>query len=107
MATAVQRQTYQLPSHKNTLPITMPQKSSHNYYAGSRVAMSPPEVSDYSSSRSGPSYSARSSTYAGSSSGDYDGQYSSVDAFDNLSERMNRAFDPITMDRGLARQAQA
>jgi hypothetical protein len=78
----------------------------------SRVALSPPEMSDsstYSESRtSGRSYSARSSEYAGSQSSDYDSyhSHSGVDVVDMLSERMNSAFDPIRMDKSLARQAQ-
>jgi biogenesis of lysosome-related organelles complex 1 subunit KXD1 len=76
--------------------------------------MSPPELSDasttYSGSRhSGGTYSARSSSYAPSHiSRDYDdcNSTSGIDLVDMLSERMDRAFDPIKMDRSLARQAQ-
>lgn len=99
-----------------TLPIIMPSKAPISPYPTSRVAMSPPEYSDSSlysshgSRRSGGSYSARSSaSYAGSqSSGDYDCYRgdSSHDVVDMLGERMNAAFDPITMDRSLAKQAQ-
>ena len=103
MTTTAYRQHYALPRDK-TLPISMPRKATRDPYQGKSIAMSPPEASEYSSSRSGPSYSARSSTYARS---DYDGDsYSGVDVMDNLSERMNRAFDPITMDKSLAKQAQ-
>ncbi|KKY17737.1 hypothetical protein UCRPC4_g05370 [Phaeomoniella chlamydospora] len=110
MATTAYRQHYALP-REGTLPISMPRKATHDTYQGRSMAMSPPEGSDYASSRSGPSYSAGSSTYAGSSSGDLEpsssASYSGVDVLDTLSDRMNRAFDPITMDKGLARQAQS
>ena len=91
------------PSHK-TLPITMPSKTPPYHYPLSRVALSPPEMSDsstYSASRSsGRSYSARSSDYDSYNSA------SGVDVVEMLSERMNTAFDPIRMDQSLARQAQ-
>ena len=105
------RGSYATP-HK-TLPITMPSKPSGMNYPQSRVALSPPEMSDSSlyssrgSRHSAGSYSV--SSYAGSSSSndDYSGQSTSeVDVVDMLSERMNSAFDPIRMDTSLARQAQ-
>ncbi len=74
--------------------------------------MSPPEMSDssttYSGSRSsGQSYSARSSNYAASQSSDEGyNSASGVDVVDMLSERMNSAFEPIRMDKSLAKQAQ-
>jgi len=115
MATALSRHhsgSYGTP-HK-TLPITMPSKAPAYNYPVSRVAMSPPELSDtstsYSGSRpSGGSYSARSSNYAPShSSGDYDsyGSNSGIDVVDELSSRMDRVFDPMKMDRSLAQQVQ-
>jgi hypothetical protein len=91
----------------------MPSKATNMQYPASRVAMSPPEYPDSSttyssrhSRKSGGSYSSvsTSSRY----SDDYDTPYrpdSSHDIMDNLSERMNSAFDPITMDRALATQA--
>jgi len=91
----------------------MPSKAPAGYYPVSRVAMSPAEISDASTvggSRTSASYSANSSSYAGSASGEYDtsssGGYAGVDVVDMLSDRMNSAFDPIRMDKGLATQAQ-
>ncbi len=91
----------------------MPSKApAYQGYPVSRVALSPPELSDsstYGGSRSsGRSYSARSSDYAASqSSDDYSyNSHSGVDVVDMLSDRMNSAFDPIRMDKSLARQAQ-
>jgi biogenesis of lysosome-related organelles complex 1 subunit KXD1 len=108
------RHSAQYAAPPKTLPITMPSKAPAFNYPVSRVAMSPPELSDsstnYSGSRhSGGSYSARSSSYAPSqSSRDYDdyNATSGVDVVDMLSERMNGAFDTMKMDRSLARQAQ-
>jgi hypothetical protein len=85
----------------------MPSKAPAYNYPVSRVALSPPEMSDsstYSGRSSGRSYSALSSDYAASQSSDYDN--SGVDIVDMLSERMNTAFDPIRMDKSLVRQAQ-
>ena len=98
-------------SHK-ALPITVPSKPNMNY-PQSRVALSPAEMSDsslYSSrgSRHSPgSYSVSSYAGSASSNDEYSMQSTSeVDVVDMLSERMNRAFDPIKMDTSLARQAQ-
>src|SRR5271163_2312776 len=98
---------------QKTLPITMPSKAPAYHHPGPRIPpMSPPELSDSSSYRpsrfSGGSYSARSSSsYAPSHTSEYDSYNpnSSVDIMDTLSERMNSAFDPIKMDKSLARQA--
>lgn len=111
MATTSSRHYSSYPTAHKPLPITMPSKAPAYNYPLSRVALSPPEMSDsstYSESRSsGRSYSARSSDYAGSQSSDYDSYSNSgVDVVDMLSERMNSAFDPIRMDKSLARQAQ-
>jgi hypothetical protein len=113
MATAAPRHYSSYATPHKTLPITMPSKAPAYHYPVSRVvAMSPPEMSDsstYSGGRSsGRSYSARSSDYAASQSSDYDSynSHSGVDVVDMLSERMNTAFDPIRMDKSLARQTQ-
>lgn len=105
-------------SHQKSLPITMPSGKGPVYnYPTSRVA-DPPELSDtstsYASGRSsGGSYSVRSdSSYGGSHhSGDYDSMYSrgpapGIDVVDELADRMHGAFDPIRMDKSLAKQAQ-
>ena len=112
MATTASRHYSSYPTSHKPLPITMPSKApAYNYSPVSRVALSPPEMSDsstYSGRSSGRSYSALSSDYAASQSSDYDSynSHSGVDVVDMLSERMNSAFDPIRMDKSLARQAQ-
>ena len=111
MATTASRHYSSYATPHKTLPITMPSKAPAYNYPVSRVALSPPEMSDsstysdgHSSSRS---YSVRSGDYAGSQSSDHDSySHSGVDVVDMLSERMNSAFDPIRMDKSLARQAQ-
>lgn len=95
----------------------MPPKTPAANYPSSRVAMSPPELSDssttYSSHGSRHSHSAGSysagSVYddSQSSNDDYScNSQSGIDIMDMLSERMTAAFDPIRMDTSLAKQTQ-
>ncbi|KPI34780.1 uncharacterized protein AB675_10200 [Cyphellophora attinorum] len=114
-ATYSRHQSNRHTVNTKTLPISLPSKSPAYSHPVSRVAISPPEYSDYSSTgssrHSAGSYSARSrSSYASSdySSPDYDSGYrhDPRDIDDMLSDRMNKAFDPIKMDRALARQTQ-
>lgn len=113
--TSTSRHPTHYASHHKSPPVIMPQKGQTYSYPISR-AMSPPsdlsETSSYGGSRSsGGSYSVSSGrSYAPSQHSDYD-SYSShhaggVDVVDMLSQRMNDAFDPITMDRALVSQAQ-
>lgn len=54
-------------------------------------------------------YSATSSSYAGSTSGDYDSSTSAangVDLHEYMQDRFSNAFDPLPLDRSLATQAQ-
>lgn len=91
----------------------MPTKAPAYHHPVGRVGISPPDLPDSStvysgSGRSGGTFSERGSSYAEShSSRDYGSRYGSgIDVMDELSDRMDRAFDPITMDRSIARQAQ-
>ncbi|CAG8896894.1 unnamed protein product [Penicillium nalgiovense] len=71
----------------------------------SRVSGSPPDFSDASTTAG--SRSSGGLTF--SSAGEYDSSfasYSGVDVVDVLSDRMQDAFDPTPLDKGLARQAQ-
>ena len=115
MATSYSRHSIHHGPPKKTLPIIMPSKAPAYPHPVSRVAMSPPEYSDAStysptgSRHSGGSYSARSSSSRASThSADYESNYRDGrhDVSDMLSERMNSAFDPIRMDKSLAKQAQ-
>ncbi|OAP56461.1 hypothetical protein AYL99_09640 [Fonsecaea erecta] len=109
--TAYSRHPTSYVSHQKALPITMPSGKAPVYsYPQSRVLDSP-ELSDTSTSYTGSRTSAGSysrSSYAPShSSGDFDSYtHSGVDVVDMLSDKMNAAFDPIRLDRSLAKQAQ-
>jgi hypothetical protein len=81
----------------SALPISMPSKAptSANYFPVSRVAGSPPEISD-------------TSTTTGSAAGEFDSSasYPSVDVIEMLNDRMANVFDPTRLDKGVAKQAQ-
>jgi len=116
MAATVSRHHSGYAATHKTLPITMPSKGTSYTYPVSRVAVagSPIEFSDSSTTSSGSRHSsgrssARSSDYAASQYDDDFDNYklqSGVDVVDMLSERLNTAFDPMRMDKSLARQAQ-
>lgn len=99
------------PTYPST-PINMPQKPGYYYpppqHYG-RIPGSPPEASDSTTTSGVPSYevSASSSHYAGSHS-DYDSSSgaASVDLMDYMGNRLNGSFDPLPLDRSLAKQAQ-
>ena len=98
---------YQAPS----LPLNVPSKApaSAGLYPIRRVPCSPPDISD-SSTTAGSRTSAGFSYSSGSLSGDYESSSTSmsgVDVVDVLSNRMQNAFDPTPLDKGLAMQAQA
>lgn len=80
-----------------------------NLYPISRVSGSPPDLSD-ASTTTGSRTSAGFSYSTGSAGGDYEsstGSFSSVDVVDVLNDRLQNAFDPTPLDKGLAMQAQA
>ncbi|EEP82379.1 conserved hypothetical protein [Uncinocarpus reesii 1704] len=81
----------------STLPINMPSKApaSTNYFSISRVAGSPPEISDVSTT------TGSASDFDVSSSG-----YSGVDVIDTLNDRMSNVFDPTRLDKSIAKQTQ-
>lgn len=85
------------------MPSKTPAEAS--YYPISRVAGSPPEMSDTSTTAG--TRSSGGSTFS-TVPGDYDSSaaYSGVDVVDMLNDRMNNAFDPTRLDKGLATQAQ-
>lgn len=108
------QQAYYYPQQP-TMPIAVAGKSSYHVHPHPQNAYrlpsaSPPEA-PYSSTASGtgstvPSYSASSSSYGGSTSGDYDAPASSVDLMDLLNDRMANVYDPMPMDRQMVNQAQ-
>ncbi|KAF2147469.1 uncharacterized protein K452DRAFT_323550 [Aplosporella prunicola CBS 121167] len=108
--------TYPAYPQSGSMPISMPRKPSpyytppHHHNARERLSVSPPEAAD-SVTTGGPSYdpSATSSSYAGSTS-DYEASSgpgaASIDLLDYMGDRLNGAFDPLPLDRSLAKQAQ-
>ncbi|KAL4810042.1 hypothetical protein BDV18DRAFT_130177 [Aspergillus unguis] len=97
---------YQSPA----LPMNVPSKAPGpaSLYPISRVSGSPPDLSD-ASTTTGSRTSGGFSYSTGSASGDYEsssGSFSSVDVVDVLNDRLQNAFDPTPLDKGLARQAQ-
>lgn len=85
------------------------------YQTEGAYSVSPPEAPESVSSGSAmlPSYSnsgysATASSYAGSSQGDYDsaGSAAGVDFNEYMQDRFAATFDPIPLDKCMARQAQ-
>ncbi|KAJ5494085.1 domain KxDL [Penicillium fimorum] len=101
---ATQRHYYQPAAYPyHHAPSKAP--ASASLYPISRVSGSPPDFSDASTTAG--SRSSGGLTF--SSVGEYESSfasYSGVDVVDVLSDRMQDAFDPIPLDKGLARQAQ-
>jgi len=103
-----------------TLPLAVPGKEEYpaGYYNGGHdgYSVSPPEYASEhgstSSSSGGASYShgysATGSSYAGSSQGDYDSSASAgnVDFHDYMQDRFAESFNPIPLDKSMAKQAQ-
>ncbi|KAF4618142.1 hypothetical protein G7Y89_g14967 [Cudoniella acicularis] len=101
----------------NSLPIAVPAKSQHaQYYTPPThgYGVSPPEVAESVTTGSSmtpaygnSTYSATSSSYAGSAS-DYDSASSAsgLDMQEYVQNRFDGAFDPLPLDRTLAVQAQ-
>lgn len=103
---ATQRHYYQPAAH----PINMPSKAPApaSMYPVSRVHGSPPDYSDASTTAGSRTSGGLTFSSAGVS-GDYEpstASLSGVDVVDVLSNRMQDAFDPTPLDKGLARQAQ-
>lgn len=97
-----------------SLPMHIPAKGREYEYNINAYSVSPPEVDESVSTGTGHSYSQPSgysvanSSYAGSNSGDFEsaGSASGVDFNEYMQERFAQTFDPIPLDRNIARQAQ-
>ena len=79
------------------------------YNTSGTYSVSPPEVEPSVSSGVGcSSTSGGTYSYAGSSSGDYDstGSAAGIDFNEYMQDRFAESFDPIPLDRSVARQAQ-
>jgi hypothetical protein len=104
--------TYYSNYPQTSYPIQVPQKPAYYYPPQQnygRVSASPPEAPDSVTTSGVASYepSAASSNYAGSAS-DYESTNgaTSVDLLDYMGNRLNGSFDPMPLDRSLAKQAQ-
>ncbi|KXT09777.1 hypothetical protein AC579_6157 [Pseudocercospora musae] len=97
-----------------SLPVNVPAKSpqqpfsrSHNRTSSaySQLSASPPERPESVSSTGAGLYSSASSAYGGS---DYESSSgaTSVDLLDYMNDRLSQAYNPIPLDKNLARQAQ-
>lgn len=103
---ATQRHYY-LPT---AYPMNMPSKAPvpASMFPISRVPGSPPDYSDASTTAGSRTSGGLTFSSAGAS-GDYESSstsYSGVDVVDILSDRMQDAYDPTPLDKGLAKQAQ-
>jgi hypothetical protein len=105
-------QTYYTSYPQSSYPIQVPQKPGYYYppqHTYGRVSASPPEAPESVTTSGVASYepSAASSNYAGSAS-DYESTNgaTSVDLLDYMGNRLNGSFDPMPLDRSLAKQAQ-
>ena len=82
----------------------MPQKPGFYYpqqqHGYGRVAGSPPEANDSVTTSGVPSYEPSASDYESTSGA------ASVDLLDYMGSRVNGSFNPMPLDRSLARQAQ-
>lgn len=105
---------YQYPT-TTTLPVPVPGKQpqqqpftprhNRNPSAYSQYSASPPERPE-SVTTGGGLYSSASSNYAGS---DYDSSTAgttSVDLLDYMNDRLSQTYNPVPLDRNVARQAQ-
>jgi len=115
MSTAYSSSDY----YTGTLPVAVPTKDDYpaDYYGGhDAYSVSPPEYASEhgssSSSSGGASYGhsgySASGSYAGSSQGDYDSSASAsgVDFHDYMQDRFAESFNPIPLDKSMAKQAQ-
>lgn len=105
---AYQQSYYQTTS----LPMAVPHKGQQYYNPQNHgFSVSPPEVPESVTTGSGmgnSAYSATSSSYAGSASGEYDSTSSAngVDMQEYMQDRFSSTFDPLPLDRTLAVQTQ-
>lgn len=97
-----------------SLPVNVPGKTPQQPYASrharnssgySQLSASPPERPESVSSSGAGLYSSASSQYGGS---DYDSSSgaTSVDLLDYMNDRLSQAYNPIPLDKNLAKQAQ-
>ncbi|CZT14229.1 uncharacterized protein RCC_00204 [Ramularia collo-cygni] len=105
---------YQYQQPTGSLPVNVPGKTPHQPYtarhnrntsAYSQLSASPPERPESVSSSGAGVFSSASSNYAGSEYESSSGA-TSVDLLDYMNDRLSSAYNPLPMDKNLARQAQ-
>lgn len=89
------QQQYQYPVRHN--------RNSSGY---SQYSVSPPERPESVSTSGAGLYSSASSQYAGSEYETSSGGATSVDLLDYMNDRLSQAYNPIPLDKNLAKQAQ-
>lgn len=107
--------SYSPQYYTTAVPIPTKGQQYPAYYQshGSTYSVSPPDEGDASVTSGVPSYgntdfSVSTSSYAGSTSGDWDsaGSASNIDFHEYIQDRFADSFDPIPLDRSLVEQAQ-
>ena len=103
------------PQPTGVLPVNNPAKTpqqsyvarhSRNSSAYSQLSASPPERPESVSTSGAGLYSAASSSYAVSDCETSSTGATSVDLLDYMNDRLSQAYDPIPMDKSLAKQTQ-
>ena len=98
-----------------SLPVNVPGKHPQPQYqvrhnrnssGYSHYSASPPERPESVSTSGAGLYSSASSQYAGSEYDTSSGGATSVDLLDYMNDRLSSAYNPIPLDRNLAKQAQ-
>ena len=97
-----------------SLPVNVPGKQPQQQYARhnrsssgyTQYSVSPPEAADSVTTSGGGLYSSASSQYASS---EYDssssGGATSVDLLDYMGDRLSHTYNPLPLDRNMAKQA--
>jgi hypothetical protein len=96
-----------------SLPVNVPGKqpqpqARHNRNSSgySNYSVSPPERPESVSTSGAGLYSSASSQYAGSEYDSSSGGATSVDLLDYMNDRLSQAYNPIPLDRNVAKQSQ-
>lgn len=96
-----------------SLPVSVPGKQAQqqirhqrNASGYSQYSVSPPERPESVSTSGAGLYSSASSQYAGSEYESSSGGATSVDLLDYMNDRLSQAYNPIPLDRNVAKQTQ-
>ena len=105
---------YQQPT--GSLPVNVPgkqpqaqyqyQRHNRNASGNSQYSASPPERPESVSTSGAGLYSSASSQYASSEYDSSSGGATSVDLLDYMNDRLSQAYNPMPMDKSMAKQAQ-